>query len=474
MKLPSHLWVSRHGVFYIRITRKGVDIKRSLHTRDPAIAQALAYKFGADMGYQEDLMKEILSGNREISKYIVEKRADGSIKVETDGTEADHQRAQQMVGKINQTNINTTPSTTPILALQNYSLKECIHDFWIEKSEDFSKGTVRTYQSSFNKLKAGLGSDTNIALIDSTAFVNWRVTEDKRLSPKTVSRDCGAYISLFDWAIKRGRYAGANPIEDAQLSKKVRHNRILAHEKPELPFTKDDLEKIFDYKRYETIKKPCAFWMPILALSTGARLNEIASIKLADINEYLDGKYAFLIPDGKTLASKRTVPIHPDIISLGFLEYLEDVKSNWPGAELIFPYLKAAGKNELGNLPGRDFSALKTKLALGADKVFRSFRKTLITCLQFNGCAQEYRKLYVGHSEGDTKEDVHSRIYSTAKSNPAAIEQLVFKHLNYENYLKFKLTIKPYDKNRFNKYLVKMNRKSSASIKLQPKITLIR
>ena len=474
MKLPSHLWVSRHGVFYIRITLKGVDIKRSLYTRDPAIAQALAYKFGAGMGYQEDLLRNLLSGNSEIRTYTVEKRADGSIKIETDGTEAEHQRAMQASDKANQLQNNFAPPPAPILATQNCSLSECIGDFWKEKSEDFAKGTVRTYQSSFNKLKAGLGADTNFSSIDSTAFVNWRITEDKRLSPKTVSRDCGAYKSLFDWAIKRGRYAGVNPIEDAELSKKVRHSRIAAHEKPQLPFTKDDLDKIFDSTRYDGVDKPCAFWMPILALCTGARLNEIASIKLTDVREYSSGKYAIQIHDGKTLASKRIVPIHSDIVDLGFIEYLDDVKSSWPDAEIIFPHLKAAGKNGYGNLPGRDFSALKTKLNLGDDKVFHSFRKTLISCLQFNGCAVEHRKLYVGHSEGDAKEDVHTQVYSTAKSNPEAIEQLVFKHLNYNNYLKFNLTIKPFVKNRFTKYLLKMKRKSIASNKLQSGYPLIR
>ena len=475
MKLASHLWVSRHGIFYIRITRKGVDIKRSLRTRDPAIAHAIAYKFGASMGYEDDLVRKILSGNSEIRTYIVEKRPDGSVKIETDGTEAEHQRAMQAADKVDEISNNyTRPQAISITSSQNYSLGECVDDYWKEKSEDFSKGTVRTYQSCFNKLMAGLGTNTNLSSIESTAFVNWRITQDKTLSPDTVTRDCGAYKSLFDWAIKRGKYAGVNPIEDAELSKKVRHSRVTAHEKPQLPFTKDDLDKIFDSKRYASVDKPCAFWMPILALCTGARLNEIASIKLTDISEYSSGKYAIQINDGKTLASKRIVPIHSDIIDLGFVEYLDDVKSSWPDAELIFPYLKAGGKNGYGNLPGRDFSALKTNLELGDNKVFHSFRKTLISCLQFNGCAEEHRKLYVGHSEGDSKEDVHAQVYSTAKFNPEAIEQLVFKHLSYDNYLKFNLTIKPYNRNRFGSYLLKMKRKSLPTLKLLPKITLIR
>ena len=436
-----------------------MDIKRSLYTRDPAIAQAFAYKFGAGMGYQEDLLNKLLSGNSEILTYIFEKRADGSIKIETDGTEADHQRAMQMSDKHDQRSNNSTPPAASTIATKNCSLQECIQDFWKEKSDDFSKGTFRTYQSSFNKLKAGLGADTNISSISSTIFVNWRMSEDKRLSPKTVSRDCGAYRILFDWAIDRVRYQGKNPIEDAKLSKKIRHQRITAHEKPHAPFAKGDLDKIFDLNRYSKLKKPCAFWLPILALYNGARLNELASIKLEDIKEYDNGKYAIYIRDGKTLASIRAIPIHPDIIDLGFMQYVADAKSAWPSKKLLFPHLIDDPKNGYGNTPGKDFSEMKIKLGLEGDKVFHSFRHSLISCLQHNGCITENRKLYTGHSEGDPKDDVHTQVYSAGKSSPSTIEKLVFQYLNYKSYLNFNLAIQPYTKSRFNQYLLQLKRK---------------
>jgi hypothetical protein len=128
MKLPSHLWVSRHGIFYIRITHKGVDLKRSLHTRDSAIAHAFAYKFGAAMGYKEDLLNSLLSADKEkFTHYIVEKRADGSVRIETDGTEAEHQRAMQAADKAHLLNNNSAfPPTAPVLAMQNCSLGESI------------------------------------------------------------------------------------------------------------------------------------------------------------------------------------------------------------------------------------------------------------------------------------------------------------------------------------------------------------
>ena len=49
MLLNSYLVKSRHGIFYLRIQRKGVDKRVSLRNRDPIIAKFSAYRFGMFM-----------------------------------------------------------------------------------------------------------------------------------------------------------------------------------------------------------------------------------------------------------------------------------------------------------------------------------------------------------------------------------------------------------------------------------------
>lgn len=104
------------------------------------------------------------------------------------------------------------------------------------------------------------------------------------------------------------------------------------------PFSMDDLEKIFSGYIYHgaipsnrTKAYPFWFWLPLVAYFTGARTNEIAQLDTADIRE-IDGHpcFDFCPDDPKAFEAKRLktgearqVPIHPRLIELGFLDYVE-------------------------------------------------------------------------------------------------------------------------------------------------------
>lgn len=47
MHLKSRLVKSRHGIYYLRLQRKGLDRRISLNTKDFKIAASAAYSFGA-------------------------------------------------------------------------------------------------------------------------------------------------------------------------------------------------------------------------------------------------------------------------------------------------------------------------------------------------------------------------------------------------------------------------------------------
>jgi hypothetical protein len=129
------------------------------------------------------------------------------------------------------------------------------------------------------------------------------------------------------------------------------------------------------------------------------------------------------------------------------------------GNNLLFPYLKYCNKNGYGNQPGKDFGILKNKLGLDKTKVFHSFRKTLITCLEDNNCSPDNRRMFVGHEvEGkgykSSKEDPHLTVYSLGKFNPKTIEKLVFPHLDYDKYIGFKISLPEYKTKQFNRYIL--------------------
>lgn len=67
----------------------------------------------------------------------------------------------------------------------------------------------------------------------------------------------------------------------------------------------------------------------MILLFTGARREEIANLALADIRQEEGIHYFDIAPDGqrgrrlKNKSSKRRVPIHSELIILGFLDYVE-------------------------------------------------------------------------------------------------------------------------------------------------------
>lgn len=117
-----------------------------------------------------------------------------------------------------------------------------------------------------------------------------------------------------------------------------------------LPFALDELQAIFASPVYANGERPkqgkgeAAYWLPLLGLFTGARLEEIGQLRVSDVQrrEYpdQDGKMLagwFLhITEAtderghanriKNAASERLVPLHPELERLGFVQYVEALK----------------------------------------------------------------------------------------------------------------------------------------------------
>ncbi|SRR5882724_1703266 len=73
------------------------------------------------------------------------------------------------------------------------------------------------------------------------------------------------------------------------------------------------------------------YWLPWLALYTGARLEELGQLQVEDVRQEGNVWYLAIEPgDGKrvkTKSSKRRVPIHPRLIKLGLLSFAQEQKA---------------------------------------------------------------------------------------------------------------------------------------------------
>jgi integrase len=127
------------------------------------------------------------------------------------------------------------------------------------------------------------------------------------------------------------------------------------------------------------------FWVFLIGLTSGARLEEVGQATIADLRE--DGDLVYLdIGDGapdedgeakhvKTADSVRLVPIHTKLIELGFLAYRDAMLDG--GHANLFPALKASdlGKRtkELSRLANR---LIDRHVAADSRLVFHSLRHT--------------------------------------------------------------------------------------------------
>src|SRR5262249_41384579 len=117
------------------------------------------------------------------------------------------------------------------------------------------------------------------------------------------------------------------------------------------PFEIADLQAIFRAPVFTAEERPkggrgeAAFWLPLLALFAGVRLAEAASLRAADVayNRLIGAVSMHIKSDrkvGKTLktqASERFVPVHQQLVALGFLDYVAAQSKTHGNNTWLFP-----------------------------------------------------------------------------------------------------------------------------------------
>ncbi len=177
-------------------------------------------------------------------------------------------------------------------------------------------------------------------------------------------------------------------------------------------FTVEELVALFSPNSYlpATASQPSRFWLPLMALFTGMRINEIAQLRLADLRQE-DEVWVFDVNsgegEGKTEAGKRRVPIHPFLIeALGLLDYAGRTMKDRPDGQQLFPELRPNVKEDMGHTVGQWFTRYRRGLGIGGQageksaQVFHSFRHTVITHLYEAKVRYRWLQEVVGHEQG--------------------------------------------------------------------------
>lgn len=184
------------------------------------------------------------------------------------------------------------------------------------------------------------------------------------------------------------------------------------------PWTHAELIKLFDDPIWNSHSLPsapksggaAAYWIPLIACYTGARVSEIASLWTDDLDTSVGGEVIEFRADasrGKRLkndGSWRAVPMHNELIRLGLPDYAKTLPIG-----PLFPDVKTNGKNGAGGMFGQWFGEFKKSKGFNtSDKSMHSFRHLVATELRLKNVNEAIANAIVGH----VGEGIGQKIYA--------------------------------------------------------------
>jgi integrase len=232
---------------------------------------------------------------------------------------------------------------------------------------------------------------------------------EHQLNAKSLTTRYNTIRSLFKFCEDEGWLINSNPLRSVL---KVNKKKTMAKANKRRAFTLEELQALFVNDDYRKGKFTCAakFWVPIIALFSGARLEEICQLYVDDIRE-IDGIMCFDInaeddKDIKTEAGKRIVPIHPFLIELGLLDRVAHLRDKGEG-HLFHRETLGDPSGKLSTNISKFFTRFRRKHGVGgeidetSDVVFHSFRHSVITLGKHKRVDRRLVKEVVGHEEGE-------------------------------------------------------------------------
>lgn len=211
------------------------------------------------------------------------------------------------------------------------------------------------------------------------------------------------------------------------------------------PFSEAELKIIFGPAFEPWAKKyPHRWFGPILGLFSGARITEIAQLRVEDITTE-DGVAGFYVRAAhnkqsiKNKPTRRFVPLAKPVLDAGFLDYAAEVKKS--GHMQIFPNLPNSTGLGFGRQLSRQFSAyIKKNGITEKGQGFHGFRHTIATGLDRLGVTQNAIAAITGHARDGSvlskfyidRKTLSDRVSTLAKFSPKvefpAYEKGLFSH----------------------------------------------
>lgn len=305
------------------------------------------------------------------------------------------------------------PKDKPVNALY---LRDVL-EMWSTKAKPPSLKTVQTATRVVGQFEKVCGNPPlpKITRDDGINFRDWLLSQEG-LSPKTAADRLGYVARLLQYEIDERRRISVNPLARIKVEGAT---EATIQRRPVKPRALQDLFSLplfqqYKLHHYKAAGRDASYWIPILGLYTGARITELCQLLVEDIHTSEDGSLwcIRILNDEawqsvKNKSSKRTIPMHPELVRLGLPAYAKAMGE--AGHQRLFPMTTVSELNNAGGPFSSWFSKLKTETGWGPENVFHSFRHNVETVLGDKKTYQRDIDAYMGHlPKGSTGAKVYA------------------------------------------------------------------
>jgi len=305
------------------------------------------------------------------------------------------------------------------------TLRELYDAYMTDPTRDWSPRTRFAYETTRRVVLAVLGEDTPVRSItrahcrDLIETLRWLPRNASKLYPglgpveiAARARETGrtdlinaanlnAYLNklggVFNWAVKE-EMIDRNPAQGLKVP-----DPMLRRDK-RLRFSTAQLRAIFAAPLYTGCRddghgyawpgdlrpRNARFWIPLIALYCGLRLNEACQLDVSDVR-VIDSIACFVVTEAsqvnttdkrlKTASSARVVPVHPELLGLQFIEFV--AKRRRAGETKLFGEVSLGATGYRSATFSAWFARFAAKAGASSSKTcFHSFRHTFRDALR--------------------------------------------------------------------------------------------
>lgn len=240
-------------------------------------------------------------------------------------------------------------------------------------------------------------------------------------------------------------------IESNPLGKKVLSNMLpKVNSTSPPPPTPDDLNALFSSEKYlcergKDNRGDARFWVPLLCLFHGFRANEVCQLLVSDIQGTKDIPFIHLREkddDGnivkhlKTTASQRRVPIHNEVVKMGFFDFVLEQQAS--GEPLLFPMLNKNKRDSKAGGVSSWFARIKKSLfadipSIRGAKGLHSLRHAFVRACRDAEVEQPLRWALGGWSSGGKNSEADYGDGYSMTTLKAAIDKVQYPNVDLSN-----------------------------------------